>query len=428
MQCGFSRGSVAFVPARGPEAEKQVSVKIFAQVSPVGRALTRGGLVVVNAPFGDECGNFFGRSKRFRAEDHLPVPLKSAIQTFLCGGSRLPFGRTITKHVSCFRLVVVCVECVHLVRSPPSWCDTASRASHAYFVLCSCHFRFKAWFVGCTARRADHGTHVWTGQGHVFDDTPVQAPGPSWIKLKPEDLSEQICKLAKKGMTPSSIGVTLRDSSGVPQVKMITDNKILRILRKESLAPSIPEDLYFLVKMAVSVRKHLDKSRKDRDSKFRLILVESRFTALRGTTERVKSLPANWNYVSATTSALRGMMELVTPLSVMNVVISLGDPNVFVPEDHLPVPLESAIQTFLCGGSRLPFGSGQFPFGKPLTAASRTVSQPHGLVAMTSASFLFKERRYLRVRVLYIYLSGGYQEFPFGNEGQFAFVNPIRRN
>ena len=35
---------------------------------------------------------FFGRSKRFRAEDHLPVPLKSAIQTFLCGGSRLPFG------------------------------------------------------------------------------------------------------------------------------------------------------------------------------------------------------------------------------------------------------------------------------------------------------------------------------------------------
>ena len=38
------------------------------------------------------CGIFFGRSKRFRAEDHLPVPLASAIQTFLCGGSRLPFG------------------------------------------------------------------------------------------------------------------------------------------------------------------------------------------------------------------------------------------------------------------------------------------------------------------------------------------------
>ena len=39
------------------------------------------------------CGIFFGRSKRFRAEDHLPVPLaSSAIQTFLCGGSKLPLG------------------------------------------------------------------------------------------------------------------------------------------------------------------------------------------------------------------------------------------------------------------------------------------------------------------------------------------------
>ena len=128
----------------------------------MGRALTRSGLVVVNAPFGDECGNFFGRSKRFRAEDHLPVPLESAIQTFSCGGSRLPFGsgaipfretqlaavcshflsgvpttrrdaRMFTKHVSCFRLVVVCVECVHLVRSPPSWCDTRVTCFSRFF-------------------------------------------------------------------------------------------------------------------------------------------------------------------------------------------------------------------------------------------------------------------------------------------------------
>ena len=142
------------------------------------------------------------------------------------------------------------------------------------------------------------------GKGMSSTTLPYKRRAPSWIKLKPEDLSEQICKLAKKGMTPSSIGVTLRDSFGVPQVKMITDNKILRILKKESLAPSIPEDLYFLVKKAVSMRKHLDKSRKDRDSKFRLILVESRIHRLARYYRRVKSLPANWNYVSATTSAL----------------------------------------------------------------------------------------------------------------------------
>ena len=44
------------------------------------------------APFNDECGNFLGDPDGFRAKDHLPVPLQNAIQTFLCGGSRLPFG------------------------------------------------------------------------------------------------------------------------------------------------------------------------------------------------------------------------------------------------------------------------------------------------------------------------------------------------
>merc|ERR1712137_937950 len=34
--------------------------------------------------------------------------------------------------------------------------------------------------------------------------------------------------------------------------------------------------LYHLVKKAVTVRKHLERNRKDKDSKFRLILIESR--------------------------------------------------------------------------------------------------------------------------------------------------------
>ena len=33
------------------------------------------------------------------------------------------------------------------------------------------------------------------------------------------------------------------------------------------LAPSIPEDLYHLIKKAVSVRKHLERNRGDKDAK-----------------------------------------------------------------------------------------------------------------------------------------------------------------
>ncbi|EEF39907.1 conserved hypothetical protein [Ricinus communis] len=42
---------------------------------------------------------------------------------------------------------------------------------------------------------------------------------------------ENICKSAKKGLTPSTIGVILRDSHGIAQVKSVTCSKILRILK-----------------------------------------------------------------------------------------------------------------------------------------------------------------------------------------------------
>ena len=41
-----------------------------------------------------------------------------------------------------------------------------------------------------------------------------------------------MCKLAKKGLTPSQIGVILRDSHGIAQVAHVTGSKILRILKK----------------------------------------------------------------------------------------------------------------------------------------------------------------------------------------------------
>ena len=46
------------------------------------------------------------------------------------------------------------------------------------------------------------------------------------------------------------------------------------------LAPELPEDLYYLIKKAVAMRKHLEANRKDKDGKFHLILVESRIHRL----------------------------------------------------------------------------------------------------------------------------------------------------
>ena len=142
------------------------------------------------------------------------------------------------------------------------------------------------------------------GKGIARRCLPYRKAAPSWVQISSNDLTEQICKLAKKGATPSTIGVTLRDCHGIPQVKSITGSKILRILKKAGLAPQIPEDLYHLIKKAVNIRKHLEKGRADRDSKFRLILTESRIHRLARYYRNVKSLPPTWRYRSAKADTL----------------------------------------------------------------------------------------------------------------------------
>ena len=142
------------------------------------------------------------------------------------------------------------------------------------------------------------------GKGISGSALPYKRKPPTWVKMRSEDVVEQITKLAKKGMTPSQIGVTLRDSMGIPQVKSVTGSKILRILKVKGVAPEIPEDLYHLIKKAVSIRKHLERNRKDKDSKFHLILVESRIHRLARYYRRSKQLPASWKYQSASAAAI----------------------------------------------------------------------------------------------------------------------------
>ena len=158
---------------------------------------------------------------------------------------------------------------------------------------------------------------------------PFRRSPPTWLKVTAKDLNDDIYKLSRKGLRPAQIGVILRDSHGVAQVRSVTGKKILRVLKAlgtctlgahSELAcrlqrcaltlvlcrcpssflaqtgeqPAIPEDLYFLVKKAVAVRKHMERNRKDKDSKFRLILIESRIHRLARYYRLAKTLPPNW--------------------------------------------------------------------------------------------------------------------------------------
>ncbi|CAB1339278.1 unnamed protein product [Coregonus sp. 'balchen'] len=135
------------------------------------------------------------------------------------------------------------------------------------------------------------------GKGLSQSALPYRRSVPTWLKVTSDDVKEQIFKLAKKG-------VILRDSHGVAQVRFVTGNKILRILKSKGLAPDLPEDLYHLIKKAVAIRKHLERNRKDKDAKFRLILTESRIHRLARYYKTKRVLAPNWKYESSTASAL----------------------------------------------------------------------------------------------------------------------------
>lgn len=68
------------------------------------------------------------------------------------------------------------------------------------------------------------------------------------------------------------------------QVRFVTGNKILRILKSKGLAPDLPEDLYHLIKKAVAVRKHLERNRKVKEQSHSGVQNLAVFNWLDGTT------------------------------------------------------------------------------------------------------------------------------------------------
>ncbi len=70
------------------------------------------------------------------------------------------------------------------------------------------------------------------GKGISSSALPYKRKAPKWVTLSPSAVSDIIVKLAKKGLSPSQIGVLLRDQHGIPQVRFITGKKILRVLKK----------------------------------------------------------------------------------------------------------------------------------------------------------------------------------------------------
>lgn len=133
-------------------------------------------------------------------------------------------------------------------------------------------------------------------KGKSASKKPVKKTIPVWMRYKPREIEMLITKLAKEGKTTSWIGTILRDTYGIPDVKLVCKKKISTILKEKKIERELPEDLTALIKRAVMLRKHLEENKKDKTAKRGLQLTESKIKRLVKYYKKSGKLTSEWKY------------------------------------------------------------------------------------------------------------------------------------
>lgn len=133
-------------------------------------------------------------------------------------------------------------------------------------------------------------------KGKAGSTRPTARKTPSWQTYKAKEVEELIVKLAKEGKTPSQIGMTLRDSYGVPDVKATLKKQVLQILKEKNIAGKLPEDLTALLRRVVALLKHIERNHKDETARRGLVITESKIGRIVKYYKKSKVLPETWNY------------------------------------------------------------------------------------------------------------------------------------
>jgi len=134
--------------------------------------------------------------------------------------------------------------------------------------------------------------------GKSHSNRPIILKKPSWISQSPKDVEELIIKYGKEGLTPSQIGIKLRDQYSIPLAKPIISKSIVEVLNENDLKQDIPEDLNNIVLKAIGLQKHLKVNKGDSRNVRSLELVEAKVHRLSSYYKRIGRIPKNWKYKS----------------------------------------------------------------------------------------------------------------------------------
>lgn len=125
---------------------------------------------------------------------------------------------------------------------------------------------------------------------------PLKPTKPTWLRYQPKEVELLVTKLAKEGKTASEIGLVLRDSYGVPDVKSLTNKSVSQILADKKLTPELPDDLVALMRKSLAIRNHLEENKKDEAAHRGLLLTESKIRRLLKYYKRIGRLAVDWKY------------------------------------------------------------------------------------------------------------------------------------
>jgi small subunit ribosomal protein S15 len=117
-------------------------------------------------------------------------------------------------------------------------------------------------------------------KGKSGSKKPITKTSPSWLNYSAKEIEAIIAKLSKQGMTSAQIGLVMRDSYGVPDVRIATKKKITAILKEKGLTSNVPEDLANLQKREANAQKHFEANKKDMVTKRGLQLIRSKIRRL----------------------------------------------------------------------------------------------------------------------------------------------------
>ncbi|RJU84926.1 MAG: 30S ribosomal protein S15 [Candidatus Poseidoniales archaeon] len=134
------------------------------------------------------------------------------------------------------------------------------------------------------------------GKGSSGSKKPDSTAPSAWSNSDKKEVEKLIVELSNAGYSNASIGTILRDRYAVPNVRLVMGERISKILLRNDITTSYPEDMMNLMRRALGLIDHLNNNSKDLHNRRQLSLCESKIRRLSRYYKRNGTLPDSWTY------------------------------------------------------------------------------------------------------------------------------------